>query len=250
MLKKVTLLLFSAVLIVSCSRGNAVVSEGSAMPSVSGSVYSLEKPENLSDSFSYVFGYMLASSAGVYRDGIDYNYVARGVLDYAAASPFFSSDEMTGIASEYQRKAMARMQERFSSVSASNLQDAESFLEVNSQRPGVSTTSSGLQYEMLSKGEGDAVDPDSIVAVHYRLTLLDGTLADSSYERGVPTEIDLADMLPGIREGISMMNVGDSYRFWVPPELGYGDDPPSGIGPNSLLIFDVELLDATESEQQ
>ena len=86
MLKKVGLLLVSAVLIVSCSRGNAVTAEEEALPEVPGSIYSLEKPQALDDSFSYVFGYMLASSAGVYGEGIDYQYIARGVLDFGSGA--------------------------------------------------------------------------------------------------------------------------------------------------------------------
>ncbi|MBO8436492.1 MAG: FKBP-type peptidyl-prolyl cis-trans isomerase [Spirochaetes bacterium] len=241
MLKKVFLLLFAAVLLVSCSRGNAVSADEEAIPDVSSGIYSLDKPAKLEDSFSYVFGYMLASSAGIYKD-IDYQYVARGVLDYSSGSPFFSSDEMSRIASEYQRSAMAEVQERLELISRENLAVAESFLNVNGQRNGVVTTDSGLQYEILESGNGKEASPDSTVTLHYKLTLLDGTLADSSYERGEPSVFNLADMIPGFREGVALMKVGDRYRFWIPPELGYGLNAPSGIGPNSLLIFDVNLL--------
>ena len=243
MLKKVGLLLVSAVLIVSCSRGNAVTAEEEALPEVPGSIYSLEKPQALDDSFSYVFGYMLASSAGVYGEGIDYQYIARGVLDFGSGASFFSSEEMSRIASEYQRTAMAEAQARLGEISSQNKADAQSFLSVNGQRAGVMTTESGLQYEILESGSGEEANPDSVVSAHYSLTLLDGRLADSSYERGEPTELDLQSVIPGFREGVSLMRVGDRYRFWVPPELGYGETAHPGIEPNSLLIFDVSLLD-------
>ena len=242
MLKKVVVLLFSAVLIVSCSRGNAVTADDASLPQVQGSVYGLEKPETLDDSFSYVFGYMLASSALVYGDGINYQYVARGVLDYSAGGSFFSQSEMSGIASEYQRKAMAEAQERFGEISVRNGEDADNFLAVNGQRAGVVTTPSGLQYEVLQRGSGDEAYPGATVTVDYTLTLLDGTLADSSYERGEPSVFSLDELIPGFSEGVSLMRAGDRYRFWIPPELGYGVNPPAGIEPNSLLIFDVDLI--------
>ncbi len=242
MLKKVALLLFSAVLIVSCSRGIAVAEDEEALPEMMGGVYSLGKPESLEDSFSYVFGYMLASSAGVYGEAFDYQYMARGILDYSSGASFFTDSEMSGIASEYQREAMALAQQHFSSVSRENLADAEEFLSINIQRNGVKSTESGLQYEVLKEGTGEHPDSNSTVTVHYRLTLLDGTLADSSYERGEPSVFNLQDVIPGFREGVMLMNEGARYRFWIHPDLGYGQNAPTGIQPNSLLIFDVYLM--------
>ena len=243
MLKKVALLLFSAVLIVSCSRGIAVAEDGKALPEMAGGVYGLAKPEALEDAFSYVFGYMLASSAGVYGEGFDYAYMARGVLDYSSGSSFYSDSEMSGITSEYQRASMAEAQQQFSAVSVQNLSDAEEFLTINGQRNGVVTTLSGLQYEVLKEGGGVQPTEDSTVTLHYRLTLLDGTLADSSYERGEPTVLKLSTVIPGFREGVLLMKEGGRCRFWIHPDLGYGMNPPTGIEPNSLLIFDAYLID-------
>ncbi len=250
MLKKVALVLFSAVLIVSCSRGIAVAGESEAIPEMTGeSVYGLSEPVDLDEAFSYVFGYMFASSTGIYGDNIDYQYVARGVLDYGSGASFFTQDEMNGIASMYQRERMAQAQQQFDEVSSQNERDAEEFLKVNGQRNGVITTESGLQYEIMERGDGEEADQDSVVTVNYSLTLLDGTLADSSYERGVPSVLDLRNMIEGFREGVSLMRTGDSYRFWIPPELGYGLNAPASIGPNSLLIFDVELLSVEDADE-
>lgn len=242
MLKKVALMLFSAVLIVSCSRGNAVTEDDVAIPEMMGGVYRLDKPESLEESFSYVFGYMLASSAGVYGESFDYQYMVRGILDYASGTPFFTNNEMSRIVNEYQRVAMAQAQQHFSDISDQNLSNAEEFLTINGQRNGVFTTPSGLQYEIMKEGTGKRPDENSDVTVHYRLTLLDGTLADSSYERGEPSVLNLQDVIPGFREGIMLMQEGGRYRFWIHPDLGYGQNSPSGIEPNSLLIFDVDLV--------
>ncbi len=249
MLKKIALMLFSAVLIVSCSRGIAVAGEEKALPEMSGDAYMLDRPDNLTDAFSYVFGYMLASSAGVYGEDFDFQYMARGVLDYSTGSSFFSNAEMSSIASEYQRNAMAESEKNFSKISRRNLKEAEEFLAINGQRNGVVTTSSGLQYEVMEKGQGDKPGPDSSVTLHYTLTLLDGTLADSSYERGEPSVFNLDNLIPGFKEGVLLMNEGSRYRIWVHPDLGYGENPPSGIGPNSLLIFDINLIDAGTEER-
>ena len=244
MLKKIALVLFSAVLLVSCSRGIAVAEEDNALPEMTGDIYRLGTPENMKEAFSYVFGYMLASSAGVYGESFDYQYMARGVLDYSTGSPLYSNSEMSSIASEYQRMVMAENQRDFSKNSEKNLEEAEEFLEINGQRRGVVTTDSGLQYEVMHKGNGPRPEENSTVTVHYTLTLLDGTLADSSYERNTPSEFNLQDVIPGFREGVLLMNEGSRYRLWVHPSIGYGVNPPSGIGPNSLLIFEVQLLDS------
>ena len=131
-------------------------------------------------------------------------------------------------------------------ASMRNLGDAEEFLEANGRRAGVRTTDSGLQYEVLERGDGRRASSDSTVIVHYILTLMDGTLADSSYERGEAAEIELPSSIPGFREAVSMMREGDRYRFWIPPDLGYGPLAVSGISPNSLLIFDIDLIEVVK----
>lgn len=124
--------------------------------------------------------------------------------------------------------------------------EGAAFLEKNAQRAEVTTTESGLQYEVIVKGEsGDGVNPKATdaVTVHYHGTLIDGTVFDSSVQRGDPITFNLNQVIRGWTEGVQLMQVGDKFRFTIPSDLAYGENGAGNlIGPNSTLIFDVELL--------
>ena len=115
----------------------------------------------------------------------------------------------------------------------------------NARKGGVHQPASGLQYEVLPQGDGAKPTADDMVLVHYDGKLADGTVFDSSYARGQPVPFPVTGVIPGITEGLQLMQKGSKFRFWIPPELGYG---PEGAGdgvipPNALLVFDVELLE-------
>lgn len=124
-----------------------------------------------------------------------------------------------------------------------NLAASKEFLEENGQREDVTTTDSGLQYEVLEEGDGQSPGSDARVTVHYTGELIDGTVFDSSRERGEPTTFGLQQVIPGWTEGLQLMSEGDRYRLYIPPELAYGENGPPSIGPNQALIFDVELIE-------
>lgn len=119
------------------------------------------------------------------------------------------------------------------------------FLEKNKKRKEVKTTESGLQYEILKEGNGPKPSVSSVVKVHYTGTLIDGTKFDSSVDRGEPIEFSLNQVIAGWTEGLQLMPIGSKFKFYIPSELAYGDNPRPGgpIKPGSTLIFDVELLD-------
>jgi FKBP-type peptidyl-prolyl cis-trans isomerase FkpA len=121
-------------------------------------------------------------------------------------------------------------------------QTNESFLADNAKREGVQTTESGLQYEVLRDGSGPKPHVTDTVTVNYKGTLIDGTVFDSSYDRGQPATFPLMQVVPGWRQGIPLMPVGSKYKLYIPPELGYGSQDKGTIPPNSVLIFEVELL--------
>jgi len=127
-----------------------------------------------------------------------------------------------------------------------NLSVAAKFLADNAKKTGVRTTASGLQYEVLTEGPAGGKSPTDAnkVSVHYEGRLIDGTVFDSSYDRGEPIEFPLARVIPGWTEGVQLMSEGDKFRFFIPPSLAYGEGgtPGGPIGPNEALIFDVELL--------
>jgi FKBP-type peptidyl-prolyl cis-trans isomerase FklB len=126
---------------------------------------------------------------------------------------------------------------------AANLKAGEDFLEKNKQREGVQTTSSRLQYEVLAEGDGTKPKATDKVKCHYHGTLIDGTIFDSSVQRGQPATFPLNMVIKGWTEALQLMSVGSKYRLFLHPSLAYGERQTGAvIGPNSTLIFDVELL--------
>lgn len=125
-----------------------------------------------------------------------------------------------------------------------NLKAGKAFLEQNGKRPEVTTLPSGLQYEILVNADGNKPSETSTVTCHYHGTLIDGRVFDSSVQRGKPASFPLNRVIKGWTEGLQLMSVGSKYRFFIPPQLAYGERQVSAeIGPNSILIFDVELLE-------
>jgi len=125
-----------------------------------------------------------------------------------------------------------------------NLKAGEDFLAANKNKPGVVALPSGLQYEIISEGSGVKPLASNNVTCHYHGTLIDGTVFDSSVKRGQPATFPLNAVIKGWTEGLQLMATGSKWRFFIPPQLGYGDRQVSAqIGPNSTLIFEVELLD-------
>jgi FKBP-type peptidyl-prolyl cis-trans isomerase FkpA len=138
----------------------------------------------------------------------------------------------------------AKMEAEAAALASTNLAEGEAFLARNRSVKGVTTTPSGLQYMVLRQGAGARPAASDRVRVNYRGTLLDGTVFDSSYDRGEPAEFPLGQVIPGWSEGLGLMPVGAKYRFWIPAKLAYGErgTPGGPIGPNATLVFDVELL--------
>lgn len=126
---------------------------------------------------------------------------------------------------------------------ATNLKTGEDFLNANKTKPGIVALPSGLQYEVIVQGTGEKPTEFNKVTCHYHGTLIDGTVFDSSVRRGQPATFPLNMVIKGWTEGLQLMPVGSKWRFFIPPHLGYGDRQVSAeIGPNSTLIFEVELL--------
>jgi FKBP-type peptidyl-prolyl cis-trans isomerase FkpA len=129
-----------------------------------------------------------------------------------------------------------------------NIAEGEKFLAENAEREGVTVTDSGLQYEVISEGDGASPTAEDTVTVHYKGTLLDGTEFDSSYSRGEPATFPLSRVIPGWTEGVQLMKVGSKFKFYIPAELAYGERSTGKITPNSTLVFEFELLDVVSAE--
>ncbi len=126
---------------------------------------------------------------------------------------------------------------------AANLKEGQDFLAINKQKEGIVELPSGLQYEIITEGTGPKPSANNEVTCHYHGTLINGTIFDSSVQRGRPASFPLNMVIKGWTEGLQLMSTGSKWRFFIPPHLGYGDRQVSAqIGPNSTLIFEVELI--------
>lgn len=174
-------------------------------------------------------------------EGLDANAVAQGVVDSLEGKEY-------AVAVEDLQAAFGVINERMQAAQAEKAKVASAegvkFLEDNAKRDGVNVTESGLQYEILTEGTGELPTAASTVKTHYHGTLIDGTVFDSSYDRGQPVEFPVGGVIKGWTEALQMMPVGSKWRLAVPYELAYGEQGAGGaIGPFQTLIFDVELLD-------
>lgn len=169
---------------------------------------------------------------------------AAGVASvYDGVKPEMTFDEAKRIVNEYFAKLEAEMQAEAAKQGEVNRKNGEAFLSENAKREGIKVTESGLQYEVLESGKGDSPKASDNVEVHYTGKLIDGTVFDSSVERGVPASFGVTQVIPGWVEALQLMHEGDKWRLYIPSDLAYGPNGAGGvIGPNMTLIFDVELL--------
>lgn len=191
----------------------------------------------------YAIGMQIGGSLQEVKDEVDFDAIVKAMrTTMDGGEPLMTEDQARQAFEAFGR----RMQERMAS---GNREAGEAFLATNAKAEGVQVTDSGLQYKVLEQGDGPKPGPDSRVSVHYRGTLVDGTVFDSSYERGQPAVFNLSSVVPGWQEGLQLMPVGSKYMLWLPSELGYGDmgTPGGPIPPGSALVFEVELLEIVDA---
>ncbi len=190
------------------------------------------------DSVSYALGVSLASyykTQGVSQ--LNTTLLSRAVSDFLQGKPtLLDNAASSNILNNY----MTRLQNEKSKF---NKQEGELFLAQNKKRPEITTTESGLQYEVLVQGSGEQPTAADTVTCHYRGTFLDGKGFDNSYDRGQPISFPLSGVIRGWTEGLQLMKTGSKYRFYIPYSLGYGEFDYMSIPGGSLLIFEVELID-------
>lgn len=188
--------------------------------------------------------YALGANYGamVKRDGvtIDANAFVQGLQDAVAGKNQFTDAEMQEIFQMFQEDMQARQNAAANEAKAAGVK----FLEENKKNPNVKVTASGLQYTVNQEGKGEHPTATSTVTVHYTGKLIDGTVFDSSVERGEPISFGLNQVIKGWTEGLQLMTPGSKYTFFIPSELGYGEQGAGGMIPGgATLIFDVELID-------
>jgi FKBP-type peptidyl-prolyl cis-trans isomerase FkpA len=189
--------------------------------------------------------YMVGPSLAELKGDIELDALFDAVKTaFDGGQPKLSQEEGAAILQSFMATKQAEMQAKAAQLGQTNRQEGNAFLAKNKTVPGVVTTASGLQYQVIRPGSGERPLPSSKVKVNYEGKLLDGTVFDSSYQRGQPVEFGLDQVIKGWTEGVSLMPVGSKYRFWIPGELAYGENGTQGgpIGPNATLTFDVELI--------
>ena len=191
------------------------------------------------DSASYALGVNVASQVKTQISDMNFDAFIKAVKDvYGSEELMISEVEAQSCLQNFFNKAVERASEE-------NLQEGLDYLEKNKSKSGVFTTESGLQYSVMKNAEGEKPTAEDEVKVHYHGTLIDGTVFDSSVDRGEPISFPLNGVIPGWTEGVQLMSVGSKFKFVIPSELAYGPNPRPGgpIGPNAVLIFEVELLE-------
>ncbi len=187
---------------------------------------------------SYAVGIGVAESIKSDQLELDQQALMKGISDgLNGAKSALTDQEMSEAVQQFQKDQVAK-------ISDKNKREGAKFLADNKSKEGVKTTASGLQYKVVKAGNGATPGPTDEITAHYKGTLLDGRVFDSSYDRGQPIHLRADKVIKGWSEALQLMKVGDKWQLFIPSELAYGESGAGGtIGPNAVLLFDVELLD-------
>lgn len=198
------------------------------------------------DSVSYAIGMDVAKNVKASFDDFDNDLFIQGFTNALDSTDILldEAEAQKVVRAYFQKKQQEEMAKRQEEAKA-NKEAGEKFLAENKTKDGVQTTESGLQYIVLKEGTGEKPTTVSKVKVHYHGTLIDGTVFDSSVDRGEPTEFGVTQVIKGWTEGLQLMKEGAKYKFFIPSDIAYGANPRPGgkIKANAALIFDVELLE-------
>ena len=197
----------------------------------------------------YIIGMDIGNSLREQGTDIDLEALVDALsTTFKGEEALLTAEEAAGIRQAYIQKRQAEQQAETAAAAGANAAEGQKFLAENKTKEGVQVTESGLQYKVLTMGDGAKPSAEDTVKVHYRGTLLDGTEFDSSYARNEPISFALNRVIAGWTEGVQLMPVGSKFMFYIAPELGYGEAGGGPIPPNSTLIFEVELLEIESQE--
>ena len=195
--------------------------------------------------FSYTAGYQIGQNLKRQNLDLDSKTFSQGVQDaITSAQPRLKPEEMQAAIQTQQKKDMDKQ----AAVAKKNLDAGQAFLEANKKKEGVVTLPSGLQYKIVTEGKGKQPKSTDTVVAHYRGTLINGTEFDSSYQRNEPATFPVAGVIKGWQEALPLMKEGAKWQVYIPSDLAYGPRGAGGaIGPNEVLIFDIELVSVKEA---
>lgn len=203
-------------------------------------LYKKNKMQSELEKVSYAVGMSIADSLKNQNlEDVDTRVLAEAMSNiFSGKEPKLSAQEANTVIQNF-------LDNKRNAAFAEVKTEGENFLNENKLKSGIFTTSSGLQYEVISEGAGRKPSSTDVVSVHYHGTLIDGTVFDSSVQRGTPASFGVHQVIPGWTEALQLMNVGSKFKLYIPQELAYGANPHPGgaIKPFSALIFEVELLD-------
>lgn len=193
---------------------------------------------------SYALGLDLGTYFKNMGEDFDLNILFQGLKDaYKGNKLLLTQEETAQVQQQFAQKQQEKQIKQTIEMISKNNKAADEFLKENGTKEGIITTESGLQYKVLTQGDGSKPKAEDMVKVHYKGTLLDGTEFDSSYSRNQPAVFPLNQVIPGWTEAVQLMNVGSKIKLFLPPALAYGDrGAPPVIEPGSMLVFEVELL--------
>lgn len=196
------------------------------------------------DKVSYSIGLEIGSSFKKQSIDIDTDAVAAGIKDAISSNkPLLTENEVKEVMTAFQKGMAAKQAEKMKALAEKNSKEGEAFLTENKKKEGVKTTASGLQYKVITAGNGPMPKDTDTVSVNYRGTLIDGTEFDSSYKRGEAVSFPVNGVIKGWTEALRLMKVGSKWQLFIPSNIAYGERGAGGqIGPNATLIFEVELL--------
>lgn len=196
---------------------------------------------------SYALGYAAGLDLSRREPNVDIGTVVRGVGDgYARKTPEYSPQDMQRVIQAMEKRMIAKAREEYRKLAATNLERSRAFFSENKKKQGVITLASGVEYEVLKEsdnGGGKSPAIDSQVTLQLRAEFLDGTIFSNTEDSGKPVMLPVKYMVPGFRQVMMRMHVGDHWKVFIPPDLAYGirGNPPL-IGPNETLVFDIQLL--------
>lgn len=193
---------------------------------------------------AYSIGYMTAKSMSAQVPALDTKSYAAGFKDaYAKKDPAIKEEDMKTVLMAFEAKVRKEAEDKHKKDAAEAVTKGAAYLAENAKKAGVKTTASGLQYEVIKEGTGAKPVATDTVKVHYEGKLVDGTVFDSSIKRGEPVSFPLNQVIAGWTEGVQLMTVGSKYKFVIPANLAYGEQGGGPIPANSVLTFEVELLE-------
>jgi FKBP-type peptidyl-prolyl cis-trans isomerase FklB len=199
-------------------------------------------PKDKKEKTGYSIGVNIGADMKRMSIEIDADMVAQGIKDIFMGKLKLSDEEIRSTLTDLNKEMQSKEGERLKILGEKNKKEGEAFLAENKKKEGVITLPSGLQYKVIKDGTGKAPTATDTVTTNYRGTLIDGTEFDSSYKRGQPASFPVNGVIPGWTEALQLMKTGSKWQLFIPSNLAYGERGPGAIGPNAVLVFEIELI--------